>query len=74
MIHLRWSETAFAVLESLPQSQAFEILNRTDQLASFPEMGSPLNHLYPKLGNCRQLIFKRKYRVVYWSSSEESAE
>ena len=72
MIRVQWSTTAFAVLEALPQSLAFEILERTDKLASFPEMGSSLKHLYPKFGNCRQLIFKRRYRVTYLCLATEA--
>jgi hypothetical protein len=71
MIHLRWSATAFAVLESLPPKTAFEILDRTDRLAAFPEMGVSLRHLYPRFGNCQQLLFKRKYRLVYGYEADE---
>ena len=53
------------MLESLPRKTAFEILDRTDKLSAFPELGVSLKHLYPRLGNCRQLIFKRQYRLVY---------
>ena len=72
MIQLRWAATAFAVLENLPPKIAFEILDRTDKLASFPEMGVSLRHLYPRFENCRQLVFKRKYRLVYAYEADES--
>jgi hypothetical protein len=65
MIHVRWSATAFGVLESLPQKTAFEILNSTDRLAVFPELGIALPQLYSRFGNCRQLVFRRKYRLIY---------
>lgn len=71
MVHIRWSATAFAVLESLPQKTAFEILDRTDKLGSFPEIGVSLRHLYPRLENCRQMVFKRKYRLVYIYDPDE---
>lgn len=72
MIHIRWSATAFAVLESLPQKTAFEILGRTDRLASFPELGVSLRHLYPRFGNCRQLVFERRRRLIYIYDPDES--
>ena len=72
MIQIGWSATAFAALESLPQKTAFEILDRTDKLASFPELGVSLRHLYPELGNSRQLVFKRKYRLVYLYDPDEN--
>jgi plasmid stabilization system protein ParE len=71
MLHIRWSTTAFATLESLPQKTAFEILDRADKLASFPELGVSLRHLYSVLGNCRQLVFRRKYRPVYIYEEDE---
>jgi plasmid stabilization system protein ParE len=71
MIDIRWSVTAFSRLESLPQKVAFEILDRTDRLLSFPEIGTPLRDLYPQCGNCRQLIYKRFYRVIYVYEPDE---
>lgn len=72
MIRIRWSTTAFTYLEALPQKLAFEILDLTDRLTSFPEMGVPLRHLYPSFGNCRQLIYQRKHRVIYVYDADES--
>jgi plasmid stabilization system protein ParE len=71
MIHIMWSATAFAVLESLPPKTAFEILESTDRLAAFPELGVGLSQPYSKIGNCRQLIFRRKYRLVYLYEASE---
>ncbi|HMW02390.1 MAG TPA: hypothetical protein PLU80_05135 [Acidobacteriota bacterium] len=65
MINIRWSTTAFASLEVLPRETAFAILDRTDKLPSFPELGVSLQHQFPQLGNCRQLIFNRIIRIVY---------
>ena len=65
MIHIRWSATAFAVLESLPPKTAFEILDSTDRLAVFPELGVALPQPYARFGNCRQFVFRRKYRLIY---------
>lgn len=71
MIHVRWSATAFAVLESLPSKTAFEILDSTDRLAVFPELGVALPP-YARFGNCRQLVFRRKYRLIYLYEAGES--
>lgn len=71
MINIRWSTTAFAALESLPQKTAFEILERTDKLTAFPEIGVSLRHLFPNLGNCRQLSFQRRSRLVYLYDADE---
>lgn len=60
------------MLESLPQKTAFEILDPADKLASFPELGVSLRHLYSGLGNCRQLVFRRKYRLVYVYEEDKS--
>ena len=65
MIHVRWSATAFGVLESLPPKTAFEILNSTEGLALFPEPDIALPQPYARFGNCRQLVFRRKYRLIY---------
>jgi mRNA-degrading endonuclease RelE of RelBE toxin-antitoxin system len=65
MIHVRWSATAFGVLEKLPPKTAFEILDSTDRLAVFPELDVGLPQPYAKFCNCRQLVFRRKYRLIY---------
>ncbi len=31
----------------------------------------PLKHLYPHFGNCWQLIFKRRYRMIYVYARDE---
>jgi hypothetical protein len=72
MINIRWSATAFAVLESLPPKTAFEILDGTDRLAVFPELGIALPPPYAEFGNCRQLAFHRKYRLIYLYKAGES--
>jgi hypothetical protein len=65
MIRVRWSATSFGVLESMPPKTAFEILDSTDRLAVFPESGVALRQPYARFGNCRQLVFRRKYRLIY---------
>jgi mRNA-degrading endonuclease RelE of RelBE toxin-antitoxin system len=65
MAEIEWTIPAFASLEKLPQAIAFEIVGRVDLLANFPESGAPLQSELPLLKPCRQLIIKRKYRVVY---------
>jgi hypothetical protein len=71
MIHVRWSATAFVVLESLPAKTAFEILDSTDRLAVFSELGVALPQPYAGFGNCRQLVFRRKYRLIYLYEAAE---
>lgn len=65
MAEIEWTTPAFASLENLPQAVAFEIVRRVDFLATFPASGAPLQSDFPLLKPCRQLIVKRKYRVVY---------
>jgi hypothetical protein len=65
MIQIAWSITAFDTLENLPPKTAFEIVGYTDRLMSFPELGIPLQHPYSRFGNCRLLILRRRYRLVY---------
>ncbi len=65
MAEIEWTIPAFANLEKLPQMIAFEIVRRVDLLADFPDSGAPLQSESPSLKPCRQLIIKRKYRVVY---------
>ncbi len=62
---IEWTIPAFAQLEGLPQAVAFEIISRVDLLETFPEMGVSFQSVFPELGNCRQLIIKRNYRVLY---------
>ena len=71
-MHIRWSATAFAVLESLPSKTAFEILDSPDRLAAFPELGVALPQPYARFGNCRQFVFRRKYRLIYLYEAGES--
>jgi mRNA-degrading endonuclease RelE of RelBE toxin-antitoxin system len=54
--------TAFRTLETLPRVVSFEIVQRVDQLASFPLLGKGLrrpNDVY------RQLVVRGQFRVVY---------
>jgi hypothetical protein len=64
MIDLIWTAAAFLVLETLPQATAFGIIRHTDHLRRFPKLGfqisSPRN-----LSNYRQLIYRKKYRIIY---------
>lgn len=63
--HVELTNRAFAVLESMPEPIAFDIFARLDRLSQFPEMGSPLGPRFPKLGGFRQLVYKRRIRMVY---------
>jgi mRNA-degrading endonuclease RelE of RelBE toxin-antitoxin system len=64
-VSIEWCEPAFTELEALPESISFEIIGRVDLLESFPEMGVPLESRYRALERCRQLVIRRKYRVLY---------
>lgn len=65
MTGIEWTSRAFLVLESLPQKIAFEIIRQVDTLAVFPKSGAKLESRFPLLKDYRQLIIKRKYRVIY---------
>jgi mRNA-degrading endonuclease RelE of RelBE toxin-antitoxin system len=65
MAEIEWTVPAFASLEKLSQAAAFEIVRRVDLLADFPESGVTLQGEFPLLKPCRQLIVRRKIRVVY---------
>ena len=65
MIDIAWSSSAFAILEVLPQQIAFAIVRRVDTLAAFPELGPALSIRSLALGNLRQLLVNRRYRVIY---------
>lgn len=56
---------AFAVLEAFPHNVAFEIFSKLDLLVEFPQMGSPLGSKFPSLRGFRQLIFKKRIRIIY---------
>jgi plasmid stabilization system protein ParE len=62
---IEWAGSAFAQLESLPQSLAFEVVRRVDVLSAFPEAGAKIESADPGLKSCRQLIVRRSHRVVY---------
>ena len=62
---IEWAAPAFAQLETLPQSLAFEVVRRVDVLSAFPEAGASVQSADPGLKSCRQLIVRRSYRVVY---------
>ena len=65
MIQIEWASRAFLILETLPQTIAFDIIRCVDLLPEFPEMGAKLNSRFVALQNYRQLIVKRNYRVIY---------
>lgn len=65
MAEIVWTLPAFRSLETLPESIAFGIIRQTDLLRRFPEMGSPLLARFKSLRAYRQLVFHRRFRVVY---------
>ena len=65
MIEIEWTSRAFSVLEALPQEIAFEIVRQVDYLQEFPQIGANLSSRFASLQGYRQLIIKRKYRVIY---------
>lgn len=60
-----WAVPAFDELDKLPRPTAFEIVARVEALTRFPEMGPPIKSRFPELSSCRELIVRRRYRVVY---------
>ena len=58
-----WTSPAFRALENLPQAVAFGIIRQTDLLRAFPMLGPQLE--LPGLQIYRQLIHRRRYRVLY---------
>jgi mRNA-degrading endonuclease RelE of RelBE toxin-antitoxin system len=71
MIFIQWTNTAFNELEILPPEVSFEIIRRVDFLAQYPEMGALLEIRFPRLQGFRQLIIKRKIRVIYQINEDE---
>jgi mRNA-degrading endonuclease RelE of RelBE toxin-antitoxin system len=65
MVRLEWTSPAFLVLETLPQTVAFDIVRRVDLLPVFPKMGAKFDSRFPTLRGYRQIIVKRNYRVIY---------
>jgi plasmid stabilization system protein ParE len=65
MIEIEWSTLAFSQLEALTSALAFQIVQRVELLASFPEMGAPLKTPYRTRHKYRQLIVQRRHRVIY---------
>ena len=65
MADLVWTSPAFLVLEALPQNVAFGIVRHVDYLREFPEMGPSLLARSKSMAKFRQLIFRRKFRVIY---------
>lgn len=64
-IHIELSQRAFRILESLPQKIGFDLFQLIDTLSKFPEIGSPMGTRFPKYSAFRQLIYKRKLRIIY---------
>jgi len=44
---------------------AFEIVRRVDALEKFPAMGARLESRFAALAGCRQIVVRRKFRVIY---------
>ena len=72
-VGIKWTAPAFARLEALPQSLAFEVLRWVDVLSAFPEAGARVQSADPGLKSCRQLIVRRSHRVVYEYDEAEEA-
>ena len=58
-------DSVFSVLESLPENLAFDIFRKLDYLSEFPKVGSPLGARFPQLEGFRQLLYKRRTRIIY---------
>lgn len=70
---IEWTAPAFAQLEALPQSLAFEVVRRVDVLRAFPEAGARVQSADPRLKSCRQLIIRPSHRVIYDYDEAEDA-
>ena len=70
MTRIEWCAPAFAQLEALDQKLAFEVVEKVDVLATFPESGAPLGSTHRSLRGCRQLVVGRRHRVVYEYDAE----
>lgn len=64
-VEIEWTASAFAQLEALSQSLAFEVVRRVEVLSAFPEAGARVQSADPALKSCRQLVVGRSHRVVY---------
>lgn len=64
MADVIWTSSAFKVLEALPEPIAFGIFRQTEYLQRFPEIGAQISQL-KHLSKYRQLIYKKKYRIIY---------
>lgn len=65
MVDLVWTSPAFLVLETLSEKIAFGIVRHVDHLREFPEIGSKVRVRSKSMVKFRQLIFRRKFRVIY---------
>jgi mRNA-degrading endonuclease RelE of RelBE toxin-antitoxin system len=65
MIQVEWTSRAFLVLETLPQTIAFDVIRLVDLLPKFPEMGAKIETRFQLLKDYRQIIVKNSYRVIY---------
>jgi len=72
MVDVTWTSPAFLVLETLPEEIAFGMIRQTDLLSSFPEMGSRLPSTFKSLQRYRQLIFRRRFRLLYECDEPEN--
>ncbi|HEX6279274.1 MAG TPA: type II toxin-antitoxin system RelE/ParE family toxin [Pyrinomonadaceae bacterium] len=63
MADIIWSSPAFLALERLPQATSFGILRLLDGLSHSPRMGHSMDEL--ELPGFRQLIYRRKNRIIY---------
>lgn len=64
-IHIELSKRSFAILERLPENTGLDLFKLIDRLRFFPEIGTPLEIQFPDLAGYRQLIYKKRLRVVY---------
>lgn len=71
-IHIELSKRAFAFLESLPKSIAFDLFRAIDRISDFPEIGSPMETAFIQFKGLRQIIYKRNIRVIYEYFPDES--
>jgi mRNA-degrading endonuclease RelE of RelBE toxin-antitoxin system len=65
MADLVWNSPAFLFLETIPEPLALAIFHQAKMLKAFPKMGGPLPNAKKGYSQYRQLVHKKRYRIIY---------
>ena len=65
MADVIWTSPAFLLLETLPDKTALELFRRAEMLRAFPKMGAAISGTRTVYSRYRQLICRKKYRIIY---------